>query len=394
MLDVATLVADAGLTRVPRQGPAVIVANHPHGALDGLVLAAALDGVRSDVRLLANRLLERVPEMRDLCFFVDPFGGPEAAARSRAGLRAAHLWLRRGGALVAFPAGEVAHLTSRSQQDVITHSDSPWIETVGRLAIASGATVVPTFIEGRNSRAFYAAGRLHPSLRTVLLPRELMRQHGRTIRVFVGKPIAVRPTSDAGAPQELLARARSAVDVLAANAALASFGGCLPPEPGRLLAAEIAALPESARLVESDAFQVFCAKASEIPLTLDEIGRLRELTYRGVGEGTGLDRDLDRFDEHYAHLFVWDRKARRVVGAYRIGDVQAIVRERGVTGLYTRQLFTYDERFVMTMGPALELGRSWVRTGIRRTTTRCCYCGEASAVTSPNDRTPASCSGR
>jgi putative hemolysin len=113
--------------------------------------------------------------------------------------------------------------------------------------------------------------------------------------------------------------------------------------------------------VDSGAFQVYCAKAPDIPLTLREIGRLRELTYRGVGEGTGRDCDIDQFDNHYAHLFVWDRKARRVVGAYRIGDVQAIVSEHGVNGLYTRQLFRYDERFVTKMGPALELGRSWVR---------------------------------
>ena len=103
----ATPVADAAA--IPSRGPLVIASNHPHGALDGLALASVLRAVRPDIRILTNHLLSRIPELADVCFFVDPFGGPAAGARSRAGLRAAHLWLRNGGALIVFPAGEVAH---------------------------------------------------------------------------------------------------------------------------------------------------------------------------------------------------------------------------------------------------------------------------------------------
>src|SRR5262245_32161922 len=166
-LDVKVDVATADLGQIPAVGPVVVASNHPHGALDGLALLDVIRRVRPDVRVLANRLLDRIPELRASCFFVDPFDGPTAAARSRAGLRSAHLWLRHGGALVVFPAGEVGHWVDGSVVD------GAWKTTFERLARATGATIVRAFIEGRNSWMFYAAGYIHPSFRTALLGREL-----------------------------------------------------------------------------------------------------------------------------------------------------------------------------------------------------------------------------
>ena len=312
-LDIRAHAAGPDLRSIPASGPLVIAANHPHGALDGLLLLDLVRRVRPDVRVLANRLLERIPELHDSCFFVDPFDGPEAAARSRAGLRAAHLWLRHGGALVVFPAGEVGHV--RVDGSVV---DGAWKTTFERLAGATGARIVPAFIEGRNSRMFYAAGLVHPRIRTALLGRELLNKRGRTIRVTIG--------------------ARDEV------------------------ASEVARLNERACLVESGAFRVFCTPADAIPSTLREIGRLREITFRAVGEGTGRTVDLDTFDRSYLHLFAWDGDKQQVVGAYRIGRSDRIANEVGVQGLYTRTLFKYDERLLTRLGaPALELGRSFVR---------------------------------
>jgi len=312
-LDIRASVMKEDLASIPVRGPLIIVANHPHGALDGLLLLDLVRRVRPDVRVLANRLLERIPELHDSCFFVDPFDGPEAAARSRAGLRAAHLWLRSGGALVVFPAGEVGH--SWVGGSLV---EGPWKDTFERLAAANGAKVIAAFIEGRNSRLFYAAGRVHPRLRTALLGRELLNKRGRAIRVALG--------------------ARDAI------------------------ANEIGRLDDSACLVQSGSFRVFCATADAIPSTLREIGRLREVTFRSAGEGTGRAIDLDRFDQEYLHLFAWDGDKQQVVGAYRMGLSDRISSEAGVHGLYTRTLFTYDDRLLTRMGaPALELGRSFVR---------------------------------
>jgi putative hemolysin len=330
---------------IPPTGPLIVAANHPTGGLDGLVVAEVVRQTRSDVRVLANRLLERIPDLRASCFFVDPFGGAEAAARSRAGLRSAHVWLRSGGALVMFPSGEVA-----------AGSERRWNEVLGRLAQATRARVLPVLLEGRNSGLFYAAGKVHPLLRTALLGRELLNKRGTTVRVVVGRSITQAAMSDARTPDRVTALVREAVDGLR----------LAPTVDKNLLASDIAALPPSARLLESGNLTVYCAMPSRLPNVLREIGRLRELTFRSVGEGTGRAVDLDGFDEHYEHLFVWNGESREVVGAYRIGRTDRILRTHGIEGLYTRTLFRYDERLLDRMGPAFELGRSFVRTEYQR----------------------------
>jgi putative hemolysin len=353
-LDIRPVCPPADVATIPAHGPLMIAANHPHGAVDGLVLAAVIRQARPDVRVLANHLLSRIPELADLCFFVDPFGGPAAAARSRAGLRAAHLWLRRGGALIAFPAGEVAH----DRQPDGSYSDSLWLPTMGRMALATGARVVPAFIAGTNTKWFHAAGRVHPSFRTALLARELLNMRGQNVSVRMGQPLTAADL-DRVAPDAVSATQsiRDAVERLAHRTpAITGFGRA------DVVAADIARLPAESCLVESGTFQVFCAEARQIPAALREIGRLRETTYRAVGEGTGHNLDLDAFDRRYLHLFLWDRTRHQIVGAYRIGRTDQITATEGVDGLYTRTLFRYDQRLIARLSPALELGRSFVRS--------------------------------
>ena len=356
------------VAHVPADGPLIVAANHPHGALDGLLLLDLIGRARNDVRLLANHLLAHIPELRDLCFFVDPFERPGAAERSLAGLRAAHLWLRRGGALVVFPAGEVAHVR-RADGSI---SDSPWRSTVGRIALTTGARVVPVRIEGANSPLFYAAGRIHPLLRTVLLSRELLRSRGRSVTVRVGQVLSTGELGRDGQTAEGMTVAiRGAVEHLesADVSAVGQRPGDLsvaPAADSARLDEEIRRLPETTRLVDGGALQVYCAEAGQIPHVLAEIGRLRELAYRSVGEGTGTRTDIDRFDAHYQHLFLWNQLRREVVGAYRIGRSDLIVASAGVEGLYTRTLFRYDEHLLQRLPPALELGRSFVRVEYQR----------------------------
>lgn len=328
-------------------GPLIVATNHPHGLLDGLAVGSLVFRARRDVRILTNRWLSSIPELEDLCFFVDPFGGPEAAARSQRGLRAAHRWLRRGGALVVFPAGEVAHRWTASR----TLADGLWNVSVARLATATGARVIPGHIGGSNSRMFYAAGRLHPRLRTLLLPRELLTKRGQSVHVAFGPAIAAEELARESVDAATM-RIRAAVERLESSAVAA---------PRDAIAREVGSLPPDCRLIATGDFDVYCAQAHQIPSTLQEIGRLREVTFRAVGEGTGRELDLDRFDEHYLHLFAWDRERHQVIGAYRIGQTDDILAGHGASGLYTRTLFRFDERLLERLSPALELGRSFVR---------------------------------
>lgn len=369
------------LQSIPTSGPLIVIANHPFGGIDGLILTALLQRVRPDMRLLANFLLNQIPDMHPTCFFVDPFGGPAATARNLGSMKSAIRWVQNGGALAVFPAGEVSHFTL-SRRCV---TDPPWDDSIARLVVRTRATVQAIFFEGRNSRLFQAAGLLHPRLRTALLPRELLWSRGRIVQVEVGSPIPyarlerrfLLSDRDAGhnrfrALTEYLrirtyvlkGRRKPRSDWVTRNqgrrrtAALSQ--SIVAAAPAEALQREIEALPPASCLVMSGAMRAIVADAGQIPQTLREIARLREMTFRQVGEGTGRALDLDPFDDHYKHLFVWNDAKRQVIGAYRIGLTDELLQRHGAGGLYTSTLFDFRPRLLAQLNPALELGRSFV----------------------------------
>jgi putative hemolysin len=116
----------------------------------------------------------------------------------------------------------------------------------------------------------------------------------------------------------------------------------------------------------NEEFAVYLAPPDAIPNVLREIGRLRELTFRGAGEGTGKPLDLDEFDPHYLHLFLWSKPAREVSGAYRLGPTADLLPRFGVRGLYSSTLFHFSAELFERTGPALELGRSFIRPEYQR----------------------------
>ena len=360
VLDIRLDLAGAALSEIPNTGGLIVVANHPHGILDGLAIADVIQRRRQDVRILTNHLLAFIPELSELSLFVDPFSGGDTAARSHAGLRAALRWLAEGHALITFPAGSVACMRESTAE---TPTDSPWRDTIARLAVRTGATVLPAHIEGHNSRWFYRAGRVHSSLRTVLLARELLHHRGRSVSVRLGRPLSLHEELRRGG--DPTAFIRDAVDRLA-NGKPASPSQRVTTADATALESEIRTVPAEYRLLENGPYDVFCVPAQCIPITLQEIGRLRAISFAAVGEGTGEAIDLDRFDNHYQHLFVWNRATREVVGAYRIGETDRILAEHGIDGLYTSTLFRYDTRLINRLSPALELGRSFVRLEYQR----------------------------
>lgn len=362
-------VADEDVARIPRKGALVVVANHPYGAVEGLILLRLLATVRPDVRVLANRLLGRIPELRPLLLDVDVFGGEGAAASNRAPLRAGIRHLRAGGVLALFPAGEVAHV--RRGEGVV---DPPWRGDAALFVRRGGADALPVRFEGTNGALFQAAGMVHPSLRTALLPRELLNKADRRIAVRVGAPVQNARLAEIGSDDAVTAFLRLRTDLLARRSASAAAGvrtssdgvPVAPPEEPAALAAEIAALPPERKVAENGTLAVHVLGASEAPAVMRELGRLREITFREVGEGTGLARDLDRFDEHYRHLVLWDRAAGEVAGAYRFARTTEVLPARGATGLYTTTLFRLGPGFFERLGPAVELGRSFVAPAWQR----------------------------
>ena len=364
-LDLRADVLESDLERVPRTGPLLVVANHPHGIVDGLLLAALLRRQRSDLRILGNRWLNRMPELRDLVLDVDPLGGKGAARSNTASLRRAHRWLRDGRALLVFPAGRVS---ARRWGRRGVHDDR-WSPHVARLQQQAGAAVLPVHIGGCNSLLFQLAGLVHPRLRTLLIAREAMRSRGSTIPVRIGNTIPPQQLLRFDDARELIGYLRLRTEILARRRtrgpALVRRGSqapeaIVPAVSPDALALDVDALPDSQRLVASGDYEVWFAWAPQAPHVLRDIGRLREETFRRVGEGTGRAIDLDRFDPHYLHLFVWHRRRRYVVGAYRLGHVDRILVSNDQRGLYTNTLYDYDRRFLERVTPGLELGRSFV----------------------------------
>ena len=358
-----------GVDTIPATGPLVVVANHPYGGVDGLILLSLVSHVRPDVRLMGNYLLGRIPEIRPVLLPVDPIGDLAKRGTNAAAMRSAIRWVKSGGALVVFPAGEVAY----EEVGNANRTDERWSAGVARIIQRTGADVVPVFFHGGNSRIFSLAGRIHPLLRTALLPRELLRQRGRTIRFSVGSKISSARLSRFEEPDRLASYLRVRTSALAADTALqpvarakAHADPVAEPQTPHEIERETQALDCSRILFRNGVFDVLIARAHEVPRAMLEIGRLREIAFRRAGEGTDLSRDLDEFDAHYWHLFAWNRERREIAGAYRIGATDEIVPRAGIAGLYTSTLFRYDGRLLSQLDPALELGRAFVTPEYQR----------------------------
>jgi len=377
--NISFAVSEADLARIPREGPLLVVANHPFGAIEGVILGRLLQTVRPDFKLLANYLLERIPEMRPFLIAVDPFGN--ATRRNLGPMREAVRWMRQGRALGMFPAGEVAHLHLLRNRGV---TDPPWNLNAARLARLAGAPVLPVFFSGQNSLLFQMLGLIHPRLRTVMLPRELVNKQQREIHIAIGNPIPAAKLATLGGEAEATAYLRLRTFLLrhrvdaepALRKRLLRFLPARRPGPvpapiaagGPLedLRREVAGLPPEQLLDECGGMQVIFAEAAQIPKLLHEIGREREITFRRAGEGTGQALDLDAFDATYLHLFLWHKERQELVGAYRLGQTDRILPRQGRAGLYTSTLFDYETETLAELGPALEMGRSFVRPEYQR----------------------------
>ncbi|OOG42671.1 lysophospholipid acyltransferase family protein [Rhodanobacter sp. C05] len=336
---------------IPLDGPLLVVANHPLGMQDALALLQLIGSVRNDVRILGNDWLATVPQLGRLLLPVDVFG---KGATSR--LRGVYRALDDGEALIVFPAGEV----SRMRADGVR--DGRWSDGFARLSLRRKVPVLPVHVAARNSTMFYGMSMLARPLSTAMLPREAVAPGSRRIGFSIGALIAAGELEQRseGSPAQAARLMRRHVYRVGRHRGLI-FGGQAPlahPEPAEQVAAELARAEKLAEL--SDGKQALLFKGVADSTVLREIGRLRELTFRKVGEGTGARRDLDACDPHYEHLVLWDPQALRIVGAYRLGHGGRLIAERGMSGLYTSSLFDYSPALESRLTQGLELGRSFI----------------------------------
>ena len=360
------VVNEAVLSALPntdsaKKEPLIIVANHPLGGLEGMLLSRLLLQYRKDLKVLTNEMLLSFKEFNDLFIGVDVLN-PNKQAQNAKGMRQVAKHLSTGGALLVFPSGTVARMT-RNNWAV---TEAPWQDIVGRLALKYKATCLPIYISGKNSRLFYLSGLVHPRLRTLLLPRAMISKKGEVVRAIVGKPLALAAedlTPEAATDYlrlqcELLAETDAP---MANNHALTNIA--VTNAEQRASAEQHLAQRACDCIVRRGELAVYCLAYDALGPLRTVLANEREKTFRAAGEGTGRACDQDRFDPLYHHIVAWDHSAQQLVGSYRAANVANVVAKVGLKGLYSYSLFAYDQRFLASLGGSIEVGRSFVTQG-------------------------------
>jgi len=358
------------LRHIPKEGAFVAIANHPYGGIEGMVLLKMLCMVRPDAKLMANFLLKKIPNLADYFIAVNPFENVEHSS-SISGLKNTLELLANGTPIGIFPAGEVS--TYKVEKKEVT--DRMWHPVVGKIIAKAKVPVVPIYFHGNNGLLFNLLSLIHPALRTAKLPSELFNKHGHTIKLRIGKPINVTDIPDFTNTGKLLnyLRARTYALGTGLEDEKKIFNprnlfkikkepkDVVPEIPGDVLEKEVIPLREDFRIWVEKNYEVFIAPTTRIPNIIREIGRLREVTFREIGEGTNKSIDLDEYDIYYHHLFIWDTEAKMLVGAYRIGLGDEIFYSIGKKGFYISELFKMKTQFTPVLKKSIELGRSWIR---------------------------------
>ena len=361
-------VAPEQLESIPKEGGFIVVSNHPFGGIEGVMLLSAIAKVRPDFKLMANFILSHIPNLKECFFSVNPFEKNPEWKSSVGGIKGAIQHVAAGYGLGIFPAGEVSRYHGHDYPE-----DLPWSNSIARIIKSANVPVIPVFWDGCNSRRFYRWDKIHPMMGTARLTRELANKHDQTINLQIGKPILPAEVATYEKPAELAAYLRSRSYALEANInkdrPQTVNEKWAPVEPAcdtQLLIRELESIREKAFLFATANFECFLAEHDDIPNLMHELGRLREEAFRFIGEGTGKSLDTDEFDHHYKHLILWDTNKQQIVGAYRLGFGNEIMRDKGIKGFYVSTLFKFDESFGETLKKTIELGRSFVTVEYQR----------------------------
>ncbi|GGB78417.1 glycerol acyltransferase [Flavobacterium suaedae] len=358
--------------RLPKEGAYITVSNHPLGGIDGVLLLKLMLERRPDFKIIANFLLHRIEPMKPFIMPVNPFETHKDAKSSLLGIKDALRHLSEDKPLGIFPAGEVS--TYRDGKLVV---DRPWEEGAIKLIKKANVPVVPIYFHAKNSRLFYLLSRMNDTLRTAKLPSELLTQKDRVIKVRIGKPISVAEQNEHESIESYSEFLRRKTYMLSNPFKkgtklldTSNFNIKRSPRNPKQIAKsanqeeilrEVDSLREGDyRLLQSKNYEVFFASADKIPNVLHEIGRLREITFRAVGEGTNESLDLDDYDKYYHHMFLWDDDAKCIAGAYRMGLGKDIYKKYGIDGFYLHDLFRFEPELYDMMSKSIEMGRAFI----------------------------------
>lgn len=361
-------VSDDDLSRIPEDKPFIVVANHPFGGVDAIILLKIFAELRPDFKAMGNFLLQKIDPLKDEIFPVNPFETHKDVKSSFAGIKNALMHLEEGKCLGIFPAGEVS--SYQPESGII--QDREWQPSILKFIKKARVPIVPVYFQGTNSRFFHMLGQIHPLLRTAKLPSELFNKKNKTIKIRIGNPIPVKDQDEFSDTAHFGRYIRARTYALGTTLEVKKFyrpsfypkikktEPIADPANQNELVKEVKSLIENYLLFENRNFKILCVPSTEMPVSMHEIGRLRELTFREVGEGTNRSLDIDEYDFYYNQLVVWDDDANKIVGAYRIGKGKDIIAQYGMPGFYIHSLFKIRKNFLPVLNESIELGRSFI----------------------------------
>jgi putative hemolysin len=355
------------LENIPQDRPFIAIANHPYGGIDGMIFISAFSKVRPDFRILANYLLQSFEPIKDYFISVNPFEDSNNKQMNIAGVKTVLAHINSGKPIGIFPAGEVSSFQTSSKKI----ADKEWNPIVGRIISKAKVDVLPVYFAGNNSALFNILGLIHPNLRTARLPSEMLNKSTAVIKVRIGKPIPAEQYLEFSDNSQMLRYLRAKTYALSSSLKINTFfkspfsfkstpEPVVSPTPPEKILADIAHIEATDLLLSHLNYKVFLSEATSIPNIMREIGRLREITFRREGEGTNNSIDIDEYDIHYHHLFIWDDEAKKIVGAYRIGKGKELYNKFKIKGFYLNELFSIDKKFAPILKKSLEMGRSFI----------------------------------
>jgi len=366
-LNIQLEIPEEDLKRIPATGPFITVSNHPLGGLDGLLLLKILLERRPDYKVLSSFILKNISQIDSYLIYLD-----QKDSSNISSLKNALHYLSEGHGLGLFPAGEVS--IYKNGKLLV---DKTWDKQVLKLLYKAQVPIIPIYFHARNSRLFYFLSRLHPLLRTAKLPSEAISDMKKQIKVRIGKPITPKIQSGFANHNMLGEFIRKKTYILAKTLSKTSlkekitkplqhtskkkFKPVIEPVPTEKLLEDISIITQKGDLLfDKKEYKIYLSDAKDIPNILREIGRLREITFREVGEGTGNTIDLDKYDKYYKHLILWDENKQKIAGAYRMGMGQEIFEKYGIKGFYLSELFTFEPELYDMMQKSIEMGRAFI----------------------------------
>lgn len=342
---------------IPSEGRVICVANHPLGALDGLAILRSISEVRRDVLIVANDLLLNLDNLSDLFLPYNVF----SMQAQKDNIKRIDKAIQDDKAVVFFPAAVVSRLTPKGVRD------GKWSKGALKFALKHKAPILPIFVQAKNSINFYATSMINKKLAMMLLPNEMFNKRNTSIALKFGNLIPTSSLSaiaDLNTQNKLLKKHLYKLD----NKNIEIFKTektIIHPIESKIIAKELA---DSTLLgTTKDGKQIYSIVYANAKNTVKEIARLREITFRKVGEGTGEKYDFDKYDRYYHHIVLWDSKDLEIIGSYRIGVCRDIINDIGSEGLYNSQEFRFSEDFNNMLPYSLEMGRSFIQQKYWRT---------------------------